>query len=295
MIIVKLMGGLGNQMFQYAFGRCLAIKTNSQLKLDLSYLENRGPNLNYTVRDYDLSIFNVCENFIKPEETESFKLVGNSFNRLQKIIVLRRQGKHYLNEKTILLYKNVFDIKEDLYLDGYWQNEKYFKNIESIIRQDFTFKTPLDTTAEATAKEILETTAVSLNIRRGDYLKHQKFLYLCSKDYYIQAMDTIARTVSNPTFFIFSDEVDWCRTNLPFSKYPIKFINRELAGVKFQSYLKLVMLCKHHIISNSTFAWWGAWLNPSKNKIVISPRKWIRSLLYYRHNIDINPAGWIKL
>ncbi len=299
MVIVKLMGGLGNQMFQYAFGRHLASKTRSPLKLDLTYLLDRRPRPYLTFRDYDLSIFNVQENFATDADLVSFSLGGDVLSQLAKIMKLHHQKKYYIKEQLIKFYKDYCNFSGDIYIDGFWQSEEYFKDVESVIRSDFVFKAPLGNKARDLAQEIRATNAVSLNVRRGDYLAsraHRGFYYICDEDYYLRAMDKIAGMVKSPKFFIFSSEIKWCQDHL-MSRYPVQLVSPEYAGEKFQDYLKLMALCKHYIIPNSTFAWWGAWLNPSRDKIVISPRQWIRQPWYWRrvYNDSITPANWSKL
>lgn len=297
MIIVKLMGGLGNQMFQYAFGRSLALKTKSELKFDLTFLLNRQPMKNFTFRDYALDVFNIAQNIATSEDIAPFKMNGGILKQLGIITRLHAQNKFYIKEQLISLYRNYSGLKGDFYLDGFWQNEKYFKSVEDNLRNDFTFRSSINPQIEEIINTLKNTNSVSISIRRGDYLKWKKsdqIYYICDADYYLKAMDKIANLTSRPFFFVFSDDFEWCEKNLT-KKYPIRIIGREYAGERFQDYLRLITLCKHHIIANSTFSWWGAWLNPSKEKITISPRHWFhpkRLLLNYN---SIIPNDWIKI
>ncbi len=297
MIIIKLMGGLGNQMFQYAFGRSLALKTRSPLKLDRTFLLDRGQRENFTFRDYDLNIFNIDENFATPEELKPFQITGTAIRQLGIISQLHVQKKYYIKEQLINFYDDLSRLKGDFYLEGYWQNEKYFKDIEDILKKDFTFKNPADKQIDEIAKSVISTNAVSISIRMGDYLKEKKsdqIYYICDADYYQRAMDKISNLVVQPRFFVFSDDAEWCHKHLP-KQYPIQIIGREYAGVKFENYLRLMTLCKYHIIANSTFPWWGAWLNPSKERIIIAPRHWYNPAKLSLNRNSIIPKQWIKI
>ncbi len=297
MVIVKLMGGLGNQMFQYAFGRSLSIRHNTTLKLDCSFLLDRTPRPHTTFRDYDLSILNIKEQFASSEETASFVSYRPSpLQQICKIVRLQFQKRYHIKEIFLKLYGNLNKLDGDIYLDGYWQSESFFKDINSIIRQEFTFKEPMERKANELAQKIISVNAVSINIRRGDYVSDPEMRSLhdvCGGDYYLAAINKMASMTAQPVFFVFSDDGAWCQENLKI-KYPFFIVDHTCAGKKFKDYLKLTTLCKHHIIPNSTFAWWGAWLNPSEEKIVIAPKRWFggRWMFLGRNTV---PPEWIKL
>ncbi len=297
MVIVRLMGGLGNQMFQYAFGRSLSIRKNTTLKLDLSYLLDRTPRPNFTFRDYDLDILQVKEQFASQEEIDSFVSYRLSVpQQMWGIVQSAFQRKYHVKEVFSGFYRNLARLDGDIYLDGYWQSEGFFKDIDSIIRKEFSFKEPLGEKAGKLAPGITSVNAVSINIRRGDYVSNPRMrrLYdVCDTDYYLSAISKIGSMTARPVFYIFSDDVAWCQENLKI-KYPFFVIDHTHAGKKFQDYLKLMTLCKHHIIPNSTFAWWGAWLNPSKEKIVIAPKRWFGGHWMFLGRKTV-PPGWMKL
>lgn len=296
MIIVKLIGGLGNQMFQYALGRHLAIKYNTVLKLDTSYLLDRRPRKDMVFRDYDLSIFNIEEKIATESEVVSYTrqyksywraLIFSLFEKISKPNVVREQSPHF--ESKIL------ESGQSAYLIGFWQSEKYFKDIESTIRSDFTFKEKLNSRCNSLALTIQSTNAVCLNVRRTDYVTNplsSKYLGFIGLDYIYQAVNLIAENVHQPEFFIFSDDLEWCKENIRLD-YTCTIVSHEYAGEKFADYLHLMTLCKHFIIPNSTFAWWAAWLSTNTDKIIIAPKNWVKESS--RYNKDLLPEKWIQL
>lgn len=289
MIIVKLMGGMGNQAFQYAAGRRLAIKHKTILKLDLTFLLDRTPRKNFTYRDYDLSIFNIQENFATDIDLRIFNLKRkfNTSLKLNKNILFVEKTKFKFDPE-------ILKCKKDTYLDGSWQSEKYFKDIEKVIRKDFTFKHDLDYESKKMAEKIKSINAICLNVRRGDYVSNpiaSKTHGVCSLDYYHRGIEYIVDRISNPHFLIFSDDIGWCKNNFNIH-YPFTIVTHKYAGKKFENYLKLMTLCKYYIIPNSTFGWWAAWLNTNPNKIVIAPKKWLNIDI---ETVDLLPDNWIKI
>jgi len=283
MIITKLNGGLGNQIFQYSLGRRLATKHQTTLKLDILNFE-KDP-----LRSYCLENFNIQENFADKNEINKLEKRG-----WQKIInnLLPYPRRSYIQEKKIFFDENILRTKDNVCLDGYWQSEKYFKDIENIIRAEITLKKELSDEARQIEKNILSTNSISLHIRHGDYLnqKMSKIFEICGHDYYSKAIDKITETEKNPTFFIFSDDITWVKNNLSLPR-PHTLINRDK---KFNDCEELILMnrCKNNIIANSSFSWWGAWLNNNPDKIVIAPKKWFKDA---RDIEDLIPSSWIKI
>lgn len=281
MIITKLLGGLGNQMFQYAAGRTLAAKHNAEFKLDISAYET------YKIQDYAINNLNIIENISTTKEIKEFK-----HKKFLKLIPIK--NKKYIKEKEFTYDPDIFYLSDNVYLEGYWQSVKYFQSIENIIRHDFKFKTqPQDKNLEL-SKIITNTNSISLHIRRGDYITNpvaNAVHGLCSLDYYEKSINYIAEKVENPQFFIFSDDAQWAKENLniPFLTNIIDWNKNE------NSYedMRLMSLCKHNIIANSSFSWWGAWLNQNSDKIVIAPEKWFNTSKIDAK--DLVPENWIKL
>ena len=298
MIVVKLMGGLGNQMFQYAFAKNLSIKNNVPLKIDLSFLLDRSPKENFIFRDFDLDIFNINFEVVQENEIEN----GSLFNASKGFLSSLFSKKKSLEDVKLMedhFYFEEKNIKEDkdIYLEGYWQCEKYFHENETIIRKDFSFKYPLSVAESELNDLVSKVGSVCVNFRRTDFLdlKNSAETHgVVDYDYYIKAIDLIAKRIKSPHFFIFSDDIEWCKENVKIT-YPITFVEHSFKGEKFSSYLQLMKNCKHFIIPNSTFAWWAAWLSESKDKIVIAPNNWFKDPTLQSQTSDIIPSNWIKL
>lgn len=176
------------------------------------------------------------------------------------------------------------------YLLGYWQSEQYFSRFAASIRSDFTFRQPLSGRNAVLAERISACSAVSLHVRRGDYVSDPKNLGkhgVCSLDYYRDAIRAISRQVKDPAFFVFSDDMDWVRNNLDIGA-ACHFVDHNTGPESFND-MRLMSLCRHHVMANSSFSWWGAWLSPFEDKQVIAPKRWFVSR-------DDNPAdGWATL
>jgi virulence-associated protein VapD len=291
MIIVCLKGGLGNQLFQYAAGRQLAHIHNTIVKLDTTAYYYGGP------RQFELRHFNIQENIATSQEIK--KLTEVRQNRLQKLLhtILYNHPKlspnHFRYNKT--QYKADFlKLPDNIYLEGYWQSEKYFSDIKDILRQEFTFKQTPDETSQKLTNQITRVNSVSIHVRRGDYVEDSKAAQshsLCQMQYYYDCIKYITQKVNNPHFFIFSDDIDWCRNNLKVLN-DVKYVAHNRSDKAYED-LRLMSLCRHHIIANSSFSWWGAWLSTNNDKIVFAPKKWFASKNF---NIDdIVPTGWIKI
>lgn len=286
-IVVKLKGGLGNQMFQYACGKAVSLKHNSLLYLDISgFPDHNG-------RKYSLEGLNVKANIADNCLLRKFKdgLLSVLLKKLGFNIDFRY--KCYFEKKRIVFDPEIFDAGDNIYIDGYWQNEEYFKHIERILLEDFTLKNPLPEKEMPVKKRTKKESSVALHIRRGDYVtnpetkKNHGVLDIC---YYNEAMKIISSKVNNPHFFVFSDDIYWAENNLK-SDFPIYFIkDHNYSNVEE---LYLMTLCDHHIIANSTFSWWGAWLSKNPQKIVIAPQKWFSC---FEANIKgLIPDEWIKI
>jgi len=271
-VITRLNGGLGNQLFQYAAGRALAIKLDAPLKIDLSEFDS------YLLRRFELNQFNIKAEIASPDEVADIVLNPPRLKRYisrSAISLGLKFNKLVLKEKKFG-FDCIFEkIKHPVYLSGYWQSEKYFKSVEMELRGEFTLTNKLDEANQAILDKIKQNTSVSLHIRRGDYITNPSAAAVhgvCSLDYYYAAIRYITHHVRNPCFFVFSDDPQWTKDNLKIN-YPVEFveINGPDSGVKD---MWLMKSCKHHIIANSSFSWWAAWLNDRPDKFVIAPRIW---------------------
>ncbi len=290
MIVVELQGGLGNQMFQYALGRHLSLLHKAPLYLDTAFLMDRSPRENFTFRDFDLDIFNI-EASIAPKKTA--KKYGQNKPVLNKITnrLFKPSPLEFIGEKKFSFTPSVLELPSNVYLNGYWQSEKYFEAIAPIIRQDFTIKDPLPAAIVQLQTTMAHQNAVCLHVRRGDFV-HVPMHGTLGMEYYGKAAALIAEKVTDPIFYIFSDDIEWCKKNIELA-YPIVFIEEALAAEKARGHFSLMRHCKHFIIPNSSFAWWAAWLSDHPSKIVVAPKTWFHNSNFDTQ--DILPTNWITL
>ena len=294
MVIVKLMGGLGNQMFQYAAARRLAHRLGATVKVDVSYLS-----FAITIRKYELQHLNVQTGVATPKEIE--EVIGKNFGFPLRVLAGIKQRIGYessnpnvFREKHFDYHRDIEMLPDDVYLDGYWQSEKYFQDIQEIIRKEFSFRDPLDQKNLDMANRIANAVSVSIHIRRGDYVSDaqtRRFHGICGQDYYDACMAEMRKRLENPSFFIFSDEPGWAKTTIsvPGEKIVVDHNPLELGHMD----LRLMSYCRHNIIANSSFSWWAAWLNSNRDKIVCAPRKWFAD--FPTNPEDRYPGSWLKL
>jgi len=302
MITVRITKGLGNQMFQYAIARMLAIKNDLPLLLDLTYLLKSFDRRQHPFPGLELSVFNIrAEYSILSQQSLKHPRLAYPIYRHQKLAtklngLLGRQNN--ITETPWMegsFCPDVMASQGKIYLTGYWQNELYFKPIEDQIREDFSFREYPDPANQAMIDEIRSKNSVSLHIRRGDYLNSPVNLAkhgVLNISYYNKAIDIIKTRVNCPELFVFSDDIGWAKENL-ISCIPVSFVNLKNAGYKD---MRLMSHCKHHIIANSSFSWWGAWLAENKAKTIIAPAQWFTEAGYMaRKNFSIVPERWIKV
>jgi hypothetical protein len=291
MKIVKILGGLGNQMSQYAL--FLSLKehfSNERILVDTSFFKDYSLHnglelgrvfkvplpqarfldlLKVTYPLYYYKLWQLSKFFLPPRS----KTCRESMNMEFDDTVLTKAG--------------------DRYFDGYWQGEFYFKDNKEVIRNTFKFIDSLDIKNARIVDKLNTSDSISIHIRRGDYLKYEMYRGICDLDYYVRAITYIKKRIESPFFCIFSNDINWCKENL----YPLLLGNSLLfvdwnSGENSYKDMQLMSVCKHNIIANSSFSWWGAWLNSNSNKIVIAPSKWL--------NIDLKMQpqfvkGWILI
>ncbi len=293
MITVELMGGLGNQMFQYAIGRHMALLNQTDLFLDKQFLDDRRPRRKgFVFRNYDLDLFDLPVRFASSEMASSY---GRTAPLLRRIVnkISPAQATEYVPEKHFHFNREVLTRRGNLYLSGYWQSPQYFEAIAPIIRADFSFPFRLPAKTQLLYDTISTTNSVCVNVRRGDFVTNPVH-GTASLAYYSQAEEKIASGVDEPHYFVFSDDIKWCQENLKIQA-PVIYVDHQYAGEKFGHYLQLMHQCKHFIIPNSTFAWWAAWLSPHKDKLVIAPKKWFNRPLWPTDTNDLIPDSWVRL
>lgn len=291
MIVVQLLGGLGNQLFQYAIGRRLSLERNVPLKLDVSALARD------LLRTYKLSFFNITETIATSTDVWRMGGLGLRPHLLRAIETRLLNGNKWLHRQPVfsdnLGADDLSQIGTRAYLEGYWQGESYLKPIESMLRTELVVKAPPNLKNHEMASCIMDTESVSLHIRRGDYAtdpKTRALHGLLPLTYYHAAVRKIAQSTTHPHFFVFSDDPVWAKTNLMLD-YPTTFIDHNGPDQDYED-LRLLSLCKQHIIANSTFSWWGAWLSPYPDKVVYSPARWFVNGSMGQH---IGLVNWYRL
>jgi Glycosyl transferase family 11 len=291
MIIVRLMGGLGNQMFQYAFGRALAERHDRVLKIDISVLmDRRKKNDHFVFREYSLDIFDINEDFANAHEVDEFtKRIKNEF--LDKLMNRSLGYKSsYIREPHYHFSEEAINSPNNVLVEGYWQSEKYFYSIRQKLKKSFTFKQPPGINCQTWLDEIDNSNSVCVHVRRGDFLINSNHGF-CGLPYYQQAQKIMREKINNPSYFVFSDEIEWCRENMQFLS-GAKFIPKDFAGYKDQDHLRMMAHCKNFIIPNSSFAWWAAWLGKKENSIVIAPNHWYKGVPVIS---DVYQSDWIVI
>ncbi len=289
MIGVRLEGGLGNQLFQYAAARSLAIRHATEVTIDLSALSVKKKSL--TAREYELGAFNCM---IKSTQSTSFyfsalaKHARLLFNLLSPWSAFVEQGEQF---------NTCFSTAPDnSYLIGFWQSYRYFEGIEEVLRHDFTPKNPLSSKSIAIQKMIDRSSpAIAVHVRRGDYVSLPSAINYhgaLSLDYYHEGIEIMEKHFPNTTYFVFSDDIDWCKKNLGLGERAIHVDHN--GSVNAWQDLVLMSACHHHIIANSSFSWWGAWLggqNREFNKqLIIYPKNWFKGRAV--NTEDRFPLNW---
>jgi len=292
MIIVKLKGGLGNQLFQYALGRRLTYFSSVQLKLDVSYYRTSK------LRSYGLDHLNIVENIATEDDLNAFGVVEGRDSRtiISKALERRKpiHKRRRIDERLLAFDPEILSVSDNVYLDGDWASEKYFCEIAEVLRAELTPKLRLDKVNEEMASEIAGASSVSVHIRRGDYVTNpeiNKVHGTCSLKYYNRCIGEIALKVRDPHFYVFSDDVQWTRKNLVIG-HPVTYVDHNDKENDFKD-LYLMSKCKHHIIANSSFSWWGAWLSTSKDHVVFATSRWLSP--GRTDVLDIIPERWLRV
>lgn len=277
-------------MFQYAVGRALAVKHGVALKLDTSAFAQ------YQLHSYALQHFRIAGTVLTEFERADLALSTRRRGSLGRILdrLLRIKSLPVIKEVSFSYDPAILDAPAACYLEGYWQSPKYFSHIEALIQQEFTVREPLREHNLETSRWISDGLAVSLHVRRGDYasnVKTNKYHGTCGAEYYNAAESYLHERIGPMRLFIFSDDPDWAEANLSF-RSPVTVLRHNGPARDYED-LRLMTLCRHHIIANSTFSWWGAWLCRNPGKIVIAPKYWFRKANH--DTSDLIPKSWIRL
>lgn len=290
MIIVEVTGGLGNQMFQYACGKALAKRLCTDLYLDLSWF-------NETSRPLHLDVFNLEIKRIPNEKVEYLK----KKDIISRIIKIKENlfygGVRVFSEQMSCYDESVERVKDNILLRGYWQSEKYFRNMKAQLKEDFSFRRVFTENTVRWERDIFnETNAVSLHVRRGDYINLEdcKKIYAeITPEYYYKAIEYIKTRDAVSKIFVFSNDLQWCKENLHFD-IPVSFVDGNDEGHGYED-MYLMSRCKHNVVTNSTFSWWAAWLNTNDDKIVIRPKEYYKIKDQFHDTSDLWPEKWYSI
>ncbi len=288
MIIVNVKGGLGNQMYQYALYLALR-KAGKDARLSLLHFEDvaKGKWKNIPAHGQKFlleELFGVSYEAASARETRRLGSV-----RMNLLARLMRKKNIY--KKTHLREEKIKDCSLDYllsadpaFLDGYWQSFSYSKDVSDEVRAAFTFRQPLTGQNAEYAEQMASCNSISLHVRRTDYL-HSTMYAILDADYYKRAMSYLAERTEAPHFFCFSDDMDWCNEHLSSLGYPITFVQGNTGSNSYLD-MRLMGLCRHHIVANSTFSIWGAFLDGSQDAIVVRPEH------YFSPSANTQPFAW---
>lgn len=290
-VVIKIQGGLGNQMFQYAFSR--ALPTEERVYFDLAYFDEPG--------SMSLELDRVFGISLPERDTPAYRKTRNllySNKVLRKLYTAYKVARRVVSKvlcrnsryiETKLSYNPAALSHPYQYYDGYFQSYKYFESCKHELERAYSFPS-LDQGNQKIAEMIAHSNSVSVHVRRGDYLEHPLYKGICDEDYYTEAIATISSRVADPHFFVFSNDIEWCKKHLSFLSAQVTFVSGN-GGENSYKDMQLMSLCKHNIICNSSFSWWGAYLNKNKHHTVLRPNKWIHD-----ENTkidDICPPAWL--
>ena len=290
MVITKLQGGLGNQMFQYATGFALSLRRRTGLFVDVAAFEDDS------LRDYALDQFGISTGIATARDVDRLLRRANieRRSRIQRLMqsVGLMSAARFIRRYEPYFCAEVLSAPKHCYLEGYWQNERYFSDCRGIIREVFSRPTGFSSESQSLLDQVRSTLSASVHIRRGDYANNPKtraFHGLCSAEYYQRASEMLRERVGKCHFFVFSDEPEWAQQHFRVSCPTTVVTRRALADAED---MYLMSQCQHHVIANSTFSWWGAWLSTHDSKCVIAPKKWFSS---QNEDPGLIPNGWIRV
>ncbi len=282
-IIIKIDGRMGNQMFQWAFGRAFEAKNGISPVFDDS---------KETLKLGCFKMSKEIKTIKKPLWNTILRKTIPFRNLRNKVTELKFAIPHFEEEVMCLYQPNLFDVKSPAYIVGYFQSEKYFDSIKPQLQKDFQLTKSLNEANKKILEKIKNTNSVSIHFRRGDFLKSRVAAHFgnLGEQYYHDAVEYIAGNTTDPiTLFVFSDDVNWVRENVKFGHETV-YVDVN-SGKQGYFDLELMKNCKHNIIANSSFSWWGGWLNENPDKIVVMPSP-VRP---HQPDYDRIPDSWIKL
>lgn len=280
MLIVRTLGGLGNQMYGYGMYKKL-LSLGRKAKMDISFYRAPG------APSFELgTVFNISADYANTIDVMKAKGIVAR--------IVRRVGIPSASKRWVIVDPHdqydpsVLEL-DNVYLDGYWSSFDYFAGIEDDLRREYTFKQPLVDRNVSVARQIADTNSVSIHVRRGDYLKYPDIYEMLTADYYRRAIKRISETVSNPKFFCFSNDIEWCKSS--FYSEEIEYIDWNTSAGYID--MQLMSMCKHNIVANSTFSIWAAWLNNNADKVVLRPERYFCDASYKTDRLW--PKEWTSI
>lgn len=285
MIVIEASGGLGNQMFQYALYKKLE-SMNKDVAMDTSFFRSKQ-----NLRELEIGVFGVQYRSITDKEAAFIRGYGYQDTIIDKIKYKLKPSRMEEYADTIESFQPEVLNRDNVYLRGYWQSEKYFKDIREIILQEFCFPVNIRDRFKDMCAQMQTENSVSIHIRRSDYLEEKNakvYGNICTEKYYENAVAYIEKHINNPRYYIFTDDLEWARDYFKDDKYRIVDTNR---GKDSYADMYLMSQCRHNIIANSSFSWWGAWLNQNTEKKVLAPKKWFHN----HEKEEIVCEDWIRI
>jgi hypothetical protein len=289
-VAIKLSGGLGNQLFQYATGRQLAMHQGHELDADLCWFNDIPEGS--TLRQPLLKHFKAKLRYVNSSGNPSTlaEPARGTLDKLLRPIRIHKEKRSYQYDSKI---NNISRRCRLIYLDGYWQSYKYFQDVRSTVLQDLQPDTPPHPLYEEFRHQITGTESVMIHVRRGDYIQSPsaaKVHGALDPSYYQRAIQIAESRLTRPTFYVFSDDISWCMQNIS-SQSAMVYVKSAPTSTAVIDELVLMQQCKHQIIANSSLSWWGAWLNLNPQKLVIAPRNWLASQPI--DLADLIPPAWV--
>lgn len=287
-MIVRITGGIGNQMFQYALKLKLDSISKQKCEIDTRFYRRKIVHNGFELN----KVFGICA----AQYDGSIQALADQFPLLYKLFfrmgIRSLKTPHHLTEIRTCFRQDVLSLYErDFYIDGYWQSEEYFQSISDKVRQEFQFNAFTEQENLHLEQIIRSRQSVSLHVRRGDYVGTSRFVSLGKTNYYQEAVEYIKANVESPFFIVLSDDISWCKENLDLSEDSI-FVTWNQGNKNYRD-MQIMSICKHNIIANSSFSWWGAWLNNNPEKIIVAPSR------FFNGNVEdeshIIPKSWKKI
>jgi len=286
MIVSSLRGGLGNQFFQYATGRALARRRKTELVLDVEWFNHNHPGSE--PRTFELYRYRIQARTLLASERKWIQRF--TVGRMKRFAFAHRWTR-FKEPDFNQYYPSTLDLGGNVYLDGYWQYPDYFADCEDLIRAELVPSAAVSEQDCAIVRRIKEVNSVSIHVRRGDYLTSGQFIGVLPLTYYTRAITWVMSRVKSPHFFVFSDDSDWVRANFLIDA-PVEYVVHDGADAAFKD-LHLMAQCQHHIIANSSFSWWAAWLCSSESPLVLAPMRWFAKHAPGTHSRL--PPNWVSL